>query len=155
MLAFSTFRLYVLLVNGNRMARQVKLSKSRSAVLVCTATSVRIDLTSFDWIPDRCPSSTKLSQQCEPDDTKVRLQLPIPHPSTTVKPDMPKNKKSMATPTSIFSRKRDLAYLVFFLIHIPVLLCKNHPLMPSLSLTLSISSKHPPKLDLRPIDQSW
>jgi hypothetical protein len=32
----------------------------------------------------------------------------------------------MATPTSIFSRKRDLAYLVFFLIHIPVLLCKNH-----------------------------
>ena len=68
---------------------------------------------------------------------------------------MPKNKKSMATPTSIFSRKRDLAYLVFFLIHIPVLLCKKNPLMPSLSLTLSISSKHPPKLDLRPIDQSW
>lgn len=30
----------------------------------------------------------------------------------------------MATPKSIFSRKRDLAYLVFFLIHIPVLLCK-------------------------------
>jgi len=31
----------------------------------------------------------------------------------------------MANPKSIFSRKRDLAYLVFFLIHIPVLLCKN------------------------------
>jgi len=33
----------------------------------------------------------------------------------------------MANPTSIFSRKRDLAYLVFFLIHIPVLLCKKSP----------------------------
>jgi hypothetical protein len=31
----------------------------------------------------------------------------------------------MANPKSIFSRKRDLAYLVFFLIHIPVLLCKS------------------------------
>jgi hypothetical protein len=31
----------------------------------------------------------------------------------------------MATPKSIFSRKCDLAYLVFFLIHIPVLLCKS------------------------------
>lgn len=31
----------------------------------------------------------------------------------------------MADPTSIFSRKRDLAYLVFFIIHVPVLFCKS------------------------------
>jgi len=37
------------------------------------------------------------------------------------------DQKNMANPTSIFSRKRDLAYLVFFLIHIPVLLCKKSP----------------------------
>jgi len=33
----------------------------------------------------------------------------------------------MANPTSIFSRKRDLVYLVFFLIHVPVLFCKKYP----------------------------
>jgi hypothetical protein len=46
---------------------------------------------------------------------------------TTVQTDTPKGRitTSMANPKSIFSRKRDLAYLVFFLIHIPVLLCKD------------------------------
>jgi hypothetical protein len=30
----------------------------------------------------------------------------------------------MAQPVSIWSRKRDLVYLVFFLVHLPVMLCK-------------------------------
>jgi hypothetical protein len=34
----------------------------------------------------------------------------------------------MATPRSIFSRKRDLIYLAFFIIHVPVLFCElSHP----------------------------
>jgi hypothetical protein len=29
----------------------------------------------------------------------------------------------MATPKSVFSRKRDLVYLIFFIIHVPIVLC--------------------------------
>jgi hypothetical protein len=31
----------------------------------------------------------------------------------------------MATQKNIFSRKRDLVYLAFFIIHVPVLFCKT------------------------------
>lgn len=31
----------------------------------------------------------------------------------------------MVNATSIFSRKRDLVYLAFFIIHVPVLFCKS------------------------------
>jgi hypothetical protein len=48
----------------------------------------------------------------------------------------------MANPKSIFSRKRDLAYLVFFLIHIPVLLCKNPQNACSLTSTTTKAGLH-------------
>jgi hypothetical protein len=54
----------------------------------------------------------------------------------------------MATPTSIFSRKRDLAYLVFFLIHIPVLLCKNQEVPQCLSSHHPIHGKEKPFSEL-------
>lgn len=33
----------------------------------------------------------------------------------------------MAAPRSIFSRKRDLVYLIFFIIHVPIVFCTKDP----------------------------
>ncbi|KAM0718538.1 hypothetical protein Q7P37_005608 [Cladosporium fusiforme] len=50
---------------------------------------------------------------------------------TTEKPHLQSIKFAMAGTESIFSRKRDLVYLIFFIIHVPVLFCVDlAPLYP-------------------------
>lgn len=100
--------------------------------------------------------------------------IPPTHPSTvhlleinppTMPPQSPQPspppKRSHATPavtaaayprtrTPIWTRKRDLLYLIFFLVHIPVILCTTPPIFPS--LLRCIPPSHPP-LPLIPLSK--
>jgi hypothetical protein len=72
-----------------------------------------------------CAVPRRPKQACLP--PQPRAMSPANHTDTN-NPSSMKRQISMATPRSIFSRKRDLIYLAFFIIHVPVLFCElAHP----------------------------